>query len=90
MNTQLELHIEELMLEGVSPYQAAAIGEIVQQELAYLFEQKGIPHGLKSEAQIHNLSIPQLEVSGNASVGALGKSIANNLYQGLANETFNT
>ena len=90
MHTQLELYIEELILEGTLPYQAAEIGEVVQRELVSLFEQRGIPRGLRSEALIHNLSIPQLEISGSPSNSVLGKYIAHNLYRGLANETFNT
>jgi hypothetical protein len=41
---RVELHIEELVLEGVRPIEAQRVGTAVERELARLLRDNGVPH----------------------------------------------
>lgn len=45
----VEIHIERLVLEGVSPIDRHRIGAAVERELARLLSERGLPSGLEGD-----------------------------------------
>lgn len=71
----LELHIEQLVLRGFAPGDRASIGEAVQQELARLLTQQGLP-GLAHGASIGRIDGGSFQVAPSARGPAVGVQLA--------------
>jgi hypothetical protein len=81
--SNVELHIEELVLHGFAPGDRYRIGEAVERELQRLFAEQGAPPSLAQSAARDYLDGGSFEAPRAARAGEIGAKIAQNLYGGL-------
>lgn len=77
----VELHIEELVLDGFALGERYAIGEAVERELRQLLGERGIPSSLQSENATDELRGQTFNAAHNAKPPMVGRQIANAVYQ---------
>jgi hypothetical protein len=84
-NTQpsLQLHIEELVLDGFASGDRYVIGEAVQRELALLLGEQGVPISLRSENATDEIRGATFNAAHKAKPSAIGWQIAQAVYQGF-------
>jgi hypothetical protein len=80
----VELHIEELVLDGFAPADRYDIGDAVERELARLFADRGATPQLSQSAEIVNLDGGVFEVAQSTKPGVIGSQIAQALYGRLS------
>ncbi len=78
----IELHIEELVLHGFEPGQRRAIAQAVEEALAQLLTERGLPPGWEDGVQIDQLDAGQFDVIPAARPAAIGGQVAQALYAG--------
>lgn len=84
---KVQLHIERLVIEGVSPGQARRIGASLERELSRLIAEGGLPQSWGGAAPLENQEIPRLDAgflekpAGEPPQG-LGSRLAHQLYRG--------
>ena len=83
----IELHIEQLMLHGFAPSDRHRIGAAIQQELARLLAEQGIPPGLAQGKTIGQLDGGAFEMKAGTSPRVIGAHIAQAIYGGLQYES---
>jgi len=83
MPPNIELHIEELMLEGFAPGDRLAIGAALVRELMRLFAEKGTPPGWQSGAALPRVDAGSITLSPEAKPDAIGGQVARAVYGGL-------
>lgn len=79
----VELHIEELVLDGFPSQDRNHIASVVQQELHRLLSQGELPQGMMRNNNIARLDGGTISVEPQATTESTGASIARNLYGGL-------
>ena len=79
----LELHIEELVLDGFPQSSRAEIARHIQHELTELIRRRGLPGLLSQDGTIPQLPGVSFEAAPNATPQALGAQVAQSLYRGL-------
>ena len=79
----IELHIEELVLDGFSSQDKNHIASVVRQELHHLLSQGDIPRKLMRTNDISRLDGGTIQMEPKATVESIGSKIARNLYKGL-------
>ena len=82
-NSNLELHIEELVLRGFAPEDRYLIAEAVEGELARLFTQGGVPAWMHYGSDLAYLGGITFEVSPDTGAQEIGARAARSLYGGL-------
>ncbi len=80
----IELHIEELVLHGFELGQRRAIGQAIEEALAQLLTERGLPPGWAEGVQIHRLDAGQFQVMPSAQPATIGSQVAQALYDGAA------
>lgn len=83
MKPNIELHIEELVLHGFKSGDRHAITEAVQQELARLFAEQGLPTSLAQSTEIAHITGNQFNVKANAKPRSIGTQVAESVYKGM-------
>ncbi len=83
MRPRLELHIEELVLEGFSQGDKHRIGEALQMELTRLLEERGVPGSLSSSQVIEALKGGSFQVASGSGAEKIGAQAARAVYGGL-------
>jgi hypothetical protein len=84
MQPNLELQIDELVIDGLPHLNRAQLGAIVQQELARLFAERGIPPALYQAHAVPSIEGGAITLQPGASTPAVGGQIAQALYGGFA------
>ena len=79
----IELHIEELVLDGFASGDRYRIGDALESELARLFAEQGVPASLTESAPLEQLSGPDFRVARNSSSKGIGSDAAQAVYRGL-------
>jgi hypothetical protein len=79
----VELHIEELVLDGFAPSERYGISDALERELAWLLGQQGIPNSLRSESAIDGIKGGAFNGAHNTKPPAIGRQIAQAVYQGF-------
>lgn len=87
---RIEINIEKLVLEGFEPGDRYLIGEAVEQELARLFAEQGIPSELERGGNVSHLDGAAIEIATGSKASNIGINIAKSVYGGLGNERKNT
>ncbi len=82
-SSAVELHIGELVLEGFLPLDRVQLGAVVQQELARLFAERGVPAGLAHTVEVASLDGGEFRVAPGSNAQAIGSQIAQAVYGGL-------
>jgi hypothetical protein len=84
MKPDIELHIEELVLHGVSRSNARRLGAAVEVELGRMLTEQGLPARLRSGAEIGAIDAGQLSLGATARPESTGAAVAKAVYGGLA------
>jgi hypothetical protein len=80
----LELQIDELVIDGLPHLNRAQLGAIVQQELARLFAERGVPQALHRSHIAPSLDGGSIAVQPGASTVTVAAQIAQAVYGGFA------
>jgi len=80
----LELHIQELVLDGFTDVNLADVRAAVQRHLARLLTERGVPHPLASGGQIARLDGGAFELPPGAGAEVIGSQVAQALYRGFS------
>lgn len=83
MNPVIELHIEELVLEGFAPGERYRIGEAVELELTRLLSLRGVPPAWDADLEIGRMDAGSFQMPSGGARGAAGAQIASAVYEGL-------
>src|SRR5262249_31812147 len=81
-STNVELHIEELVLTGFARSQRYEIAEAIGRELERLFAQS-VPQSLAAGAAVDRLDAGVVEIKPLARPEAVGAGIAQQIYGGM-------
>ncbi|MDD3872953.1 MAG: hypothetical protein PHE01_01775 [Methanosarcina sp.] len=87
---RVEINIEKLVLEGFERADRHLIGEAVEQELARLFAEQGVPPGLEMRGNIARLEGATVTIAPGLEASNIGVNIAKSVYGGLGSERKNT
>lgn len=87
--SSLELHIGELVLHGFPPSDRSHISAAIQQELARLLTEHGIPPALAQGGTIGRLDGGAFEIKAGTPPRIIGAHIAQAIYGGLSHEPTN-
>ena len=79
----LELHIEELILQGFPGCDRDRMGSVITQELTRLFTEQGIPRSFQQRDQSVRLPGGSFEVTTGSRVEVAGAEIAQKIYGGF-------
>jgi hypothetical protein len=82
----IELHIDRLVLDGVSIQNLKLLGAVLEQELASHFENGGIPSSLMQDNHTSKLDGGRMNLRTGATSTSLGKDLANSIYAGFRNK----
>lgn len=80
---RIDLHIEELALEGFSSADRHSIGVAVEYELTRLLTERGLPAGLKAGGEIARLDGGSFEVKPGERAERVGQQVAGAVYRGF-------
>lgn len=83
--TNVELHIEELVLHGFAPADRHRVGEAVERELARLLAEEGVPAALAKGFDAQHLDAGSFHVAADSRAEAVGAQVARAVYGGLKN-----
>ncbi len=83
MRPRIELHIEELVLEGFPPGDRHRIGVAVEAELTRLLEERGVPETLNSSGLIEGINGGSFEVAPGSRAERIGSQVARAVYGGM-------
>lgn len=89
MEPNIELTIEQLVLHGFSPGDRHRIGTAIQQELARLLAEQGVPPGVAQGKTIGKLDGGAFEMKAGTPPRVIGAQIAQAIYGGLQYEPAN-
>jgi hypothetical protein len=84
MRSNIELHIEELVLSGFAPGDRYRIGEAVEHELTRLLDEQGTPPSLAQRSDIARLDGGAFEVTTGSGAEAIGVQVGQAVYGGLS------
>jgi len=79
----IELHIEELVLEGFEKIDRGRIAEVVELELTHLFTEKDIPPSLAGGGEIDRLDGGAFQAAPDSRPETIGAGVARAVYGGL-------
>ena len=86
---EFELHIDELVLNGITVRDQRAFGIALQAELQRLFTERGMPSSLQQGTTLTGLDGGILNVA-DSRADKLGTQVAGHLYQGLTRHSRST
>jgi hypothetical protein len=81
---RIELHIEELVLQGLPSRDRDRIGTAVESALARLLEEHGLPPALARGESAAEISAGDIDIQPGATPEAIGEQIARVLYEELS------
>ena len=84
MKPDIELHIEELVLHGVSRSDARRLGASMEAELGRMLTERGLPAGLRGGAEIGAIDAGRMNLGAPARPESTGAAVAKAVYGGLA------
>lgn len=79
----IELHIEELVLNGFPSIDKDHFGEAVQRELSRLFSERGMPPLLSQSGALAQLDVSNITLKPNSTGGEIAAGVAQTLYGGF-------
>ena len=84
LRRSVELHIEELVLDGFEPAHRYTIGEAVARELTRLFTEQGVPIAATQDVEIEHLNGGAINAKPGSNAEATGVQLARVIYGGLS------
>lgn len=82
-NPAIELHIEELLLDGFADLDGAKLGAAVQEALGRLIAERGGPASLAHGGTVAHLDAGAFAVAPGSDAQVIGSQIAQAIYGGL-------
>ena len=79
----LELHIEELTLNGFEAGDHYRISDALERELARLITERGVPRFLAQNNEAGMLAAQEFHVAEGSTPEAIGRQVARAIYMGL-------
>ncbi len=76
----VELHIEELVLDGFAPGDHYLIAEVVESELARLFSEQGVPRGFTHSVESARLDAGVFNVAPGSGAKVVGAQVAQAVF----------
>ena len=83
MNKKVEINIEELVLNGFAPGDRYNIGKAIEQELARLFTEQGVPSILSKNRNFERLDAGAFNATTDSKAESIGNQTAKSIYKGL-------
>ena len=80
----IDVHIEELVLEGFAPGDRYGIADAVQSELGRLLSEQGLPPAWEQGGEADSLDGGAFQVSPGSKAEGIGAQIAQAVHGGLA------
>jgi hypothetical protein len=80
---RIELHIEELVLDGFAPQDRHRIAQAVARELEELLTVNSLPASPVRDLTVERTDAGALHIPGNAQPAAFGLRIARSLYHAI-------
>jgi hypothetical protein len=80
----IEIQIEELVLYGFQLGDRYLIGEAIEHELARLLGEQDVPFSMRCENATDELKAPTFKAALGAKPPAIGRQIAQAVYEGLS------
>jgi len=77
----MQVHIEELVLEGFDARDRYRIAEGLEQELAQVFAEHGAPPGISKPARIERFDAGEFQVAPGTAPEAVGAQVAQTLFR---------
>ena len=85
MRPNLELHIGELVLHGISVHNRYAVARAVEDELLRLFTEQGLPSPFKRHVNINAIKDQSFTLQENSADVRVAGDIASSVYKSLNN-----
>ena len=79
----IELHVEELVLEGFAPSERHAVADAFERELTRLLAEHGLPSDAGANAESPSVDAGSVRLAPGARPHAAGAQIARAVYGGL-------
>jgi hypothetical protein len=81
-----EIHVKigELILHGVAPADAAAVGDAAERELTRLFSEGGVPDGVAGGLVVGHVDAGMLDRGLEMGKPSMGSQIARAVYSGMS------
>lgn len=80
---EIELHIEELVLDGFAAADRYRIGDMIERELSRLLSAQGVPSALVSNDGRAHLNAGATNVAAGSTPEQIGAQVAQAVYGGL-------
>lgn len=80
---QIEVTIDELVLEGVSPAEKLRVAATVEKELGRLLAERGLPEGLQAGGTRGSVDGGSFARAERATPSTVGAQVAAAVYRGL-------
>jgi hypothetical protein len=80
---EIELHIEELVLDGFNAADRYRIGDAVERELSRLLSEQSIPSSLVANRDQAHLDAGAFHVAADSTAERIGAQVAQAVYGGL-------
>ena len=80
---RIDVHIEELVLEGFAPADRHRIGDAVERHLARLLAGPGAARQLAGGGEVARLDAGSFRVTRGSTPEAIGAQVARAIYRGL-------
>lgn len=80
----IELHIEQLVLDGFPPSERQRIGKAVELELTRLFTEQGISYSMSKGGEFRHLDGGKFNVAPNSKTNTIGAKVAQSVYRNMS------
>jgi hypothetical protein len=80
----VELHIDELVLQGFEPAQRYAIGEAIERELTRLLTEHHAPSAITHDLEMAHLDGGTFQIDSDSRPEAIGARVARAIYGGMS------
>ena len=80
----LELHIEQLVLQGFGPEEVRGLREVLQQELQRLFAARAPMDTFAASFEVPRIDAGSFDVESGAGAQQIGTALAQAIYSGMA------
>jgi len=80
---EIELHIEELVLDGFAAADRYRIGDVIERELSRLLSEQSVPSSFVSNHDQAHLDAGTFHVAAGSTAERIGAQVAQVVYEGL-------
>lgn len=81
--SEIELHIEELVLDGFADADRYRIGDMFERELSRLLSEQGVPSSLAASGVREHLDAGACRLGAGSTAEQIGAQVAQAVYGGL-------